>query len=87
MFEHDNYEAVQVGEAEGGWRATVGRAHVARVGLSVVAHYNTPEQFTKYSLEERKGNRWAYFTTGACCTIAEVKQCSGYFSSTILTPL
>lgn len=59
------------------WEQWVGMAFGSRVSLSVSAHYAVPGDFTEYSLMKKEGNRWAYFVTGAACSVVEVDILTG----------
>jgi len=59
------------------WEQWVGMAFGSRVSLSVSAHYAVPGEFTEYSLMKKEGNRWAYFVTGASCSVVEVDILTG----------
>jgi len=64
-------------EPKGVWEQWIGMAFGSRVNLSVSALYSTPVEFTSYSLEKKEGNRWAYFVTGACCSVVEIDILTG----------
>jgi len=62
---------------KGPWEQWIGMAFGSRVCLSVASYYATPSNYTEYSLEKKEGNRWAYFVTGASCTLVEVDVLTG----------
>jgi len=64
-------------EPKGVWEQWIGMAWGSRVNLSVSAHYAVPGNFTEYSLMKKEGNRWAYFVTGAACSVVEVDILTG----------
>ena len=64
-------------EPKGLWEQWIGMAYSSRVSLSVTAHYAIPHEFTEYSFDKKEGNRWAYFVTGATCSVVEIDTLTG----------
>lgn len=59
------------------WEQWVGMAFGSQVNLSVHGHYGADNALTAYDWEKKMGNRWAYYTTGAACSIVEVDVLTG----------
>eukprot|EP00092_Neocalanus_flemingeri_P028691 GFUD01031152.1.p1 GENE.GFUD01031152.1~~GFUD01031152.1.p1 ORF type:complete len:1217 (+),score=283.27 GFUD01031152.1:87-3737(+) len=64
-------------EPKAPWEQWIGMAFGSRVCLSVASFYASPAEYTQYSLDEKKGNRWTYFVNGASCSIVEVDILTG----------
>jgi len=59
------------------WEQWVGMAFGSGLNLSVYGHYKADNALTTYDWEKKVGNRWAYFTTGAACSVVEVDVLTG----------
>jgi xanthine dehydrogenase molybdopterin-binding subunit B len=59
------------------WEQWVGMAFGSQINLSVHAHFHPDNALTTYDWEKKVGNRWAYYTTGAACSVVEVDVLTG----------
>ena len=68
---------VKASQPEIGWKGWIFVAWNSKVNLSVAGHFTARKEWSNYDKEQKKGNKFTYFVSGAACSIVEVDTLTG----------